>query len=337
MDHLRISDRNPTSININHTTIGNFPSVQWIQFYVGLAGLIANFTLLLLISTSRKGLKDKSYVFINNIALSDFLICFLMCLMHLPFKGSVNISISLGGVICKILFATFHLSFNTSAYSLTFISMYRLKIVIHPLSYRVKTTLYRHTKIVAVAIWIFSLVIAIPNIFLSEVVTLGLFCDVGYPYGQDFNQIYYTIVFTISSIVPILVMSINYIRIAKALSCSVFSRPSFARNTTVNSKRTYRYRSKNVVEFLICTTGVYMFLSLPFLIGFLIMSLLGLSFHAIYSNNDGFRIYMIVASSAFISVTIFNPILFLFCDRNIRLQICKKRNHLYYFILSHIR
>lgn len=331
-DNARIGKSNPTNV-----TNLSLPSLPSIQFYVGLIGFSANLILLLIILTSRKGLRDKSYLFISNIAFSDILTCVFVCVINTPNNVAIKVSPSFGKILCKLLYASFYFSFNSSTYSLAIISLHRLRMLEYPFSFRIETMVYRNAKILVVAIWVFSLMITVPNYYLSTITTLGLFCDIGYPYGLQFNRIYYTIAFIISSIIPTIIIIVSYFRIVKTLSSSIFNLPTFtiANSTEINAGS--YYRSRSVVGFLIFTTSIYITLSLPFLIGFLIMSLLGLSFRTLLFENAQFRIYMIIATSSFISVTIFNPLLYLCCDRNIRLEIRKKSNWLYYFILTYVQ
>ena len=325
---MKISNTNLTNI-----TISSLPLLPAIQLYFGLIGFISNLTLLMVISTSSKGLKDKSYIFISNIAFSDILTCIMVCAMHIPNNVAIKISLTFGKIFCKLLYSTFYLSFNTSAYSLAIISLHRLRILQYPFPFRAKTIVYCNTKILVIAIWVFSLMITIPNYYISTITTFGLFCDIGYPYGLQFNHIYYVIAFIVSSVIPTIIITVSYLRIIKTLSCSVFNLPTFTLSNASEFNASYGNRSKSVVEFLIFTTSIYIILSLPFLIGFLVMSLLGSSFRVLLFRNENFRIYMIIASLSFISVTIFNPLLYLFCDRNIRLEIRKQLNRLLCFIL----
>ncbi|RDD39655.1 Neuromedin-K receptor [Trichoplax sp. H2] len=294
------------------------PLASVLTFTVSLLGVLGNFILLSVILTAKK-LKDPSYTFITNVTVSDLLMALQVCFLFLPNNLTKHFFFYNGILACRLLYSVFYASYNASVFSLTMISIYRYKIVIKPLRYRLSPSSFKYTKIIIISIWIVSILNCIPTFLLTNYSVKYKVCDVSYPYGTAFNIFYYVSVFTVTYILPVLIMLVNYLKIG----CKLSSQTSPLTHTFTDARQ-ISMRSKAVIKFLVGVTAVYMLLSWPFVFGIMAMSIAKTTISQLIQDFSVAPQLLTYSFATSMLVSIINPILYLMFDKNIKSEIRRK-------------
>ena len=285
---------------------------------IGVIGILSNIILLSILIYSKK-VRDISYVFVVNVAFSDFLTAFIICCLFLPKILFPAFTTLVGDSFCKILYFVFCATYDTSAFSLVVISLYRFKIIVDPVRYRSQSFICKHWFKVILTMWIVSLLISLPTLLLTTTTYVGeARCDVFYPYGFIPNIIYFSLFFIITYVVPVLLMSFNYIRIGRDL----YSR-TYPNSNLLSGRLPRNHRNKSVIQFLISITCIYMIVSGPIFIGLTVLSIAGETYTHIRESNYLLSRVLVASLGISASVCFINPILCLIFDKNIRSEIRK--------------
>ena len=281
-------------------------------------GIIGNTILLWIIFYSKK-LRDPSYIFVTNIAISD-LTTSIQVLIIFSTSNTPFLDVS-GNVICKIVYSILFASYSASMSSLTLISIYRLSIVSNPHQFKQTSYIYKHSTKLAILIWISSILFAIPLHPVIRYSNITRSCDISYPYGNIYNVIYFSSSLMINFVVPRVVMIICYIRIASKLNSRIFS----VRNH-INVKLATLIRSKELLKIYGIITAIYMILSWPFMMILLILSIVQETQVSLIDENIGLAWAVGIAFIASNITYVINPIMFMAFDKNIKSDIKKIAN-----------
>ena len=279
-------------------------------------GIIDNIILFLVIIRSRK-LLDPTYIYIANIAVSDFLISLQIFLVNIFLGFKVALKVEVWIIFCKILAYIFFASVLTSSFSLLAVSLYRLKIVLEPIRFRSTSVLYKHKNKCIVLIWIIGLLSAIPVYLLTNYHSFPPMCFTDYPYGQTVNVIYYSMALIGGYLVPIILMMYCYTRIFRKLTGTS---PTLLR-TSSQSKNTTTNRSVKAVKFMLIITCIYMILTLPFISWTLGLSIVFQTQVNLSETMPELSLLLAIAFSFSYLIYIINPLLFLIFDKNIKLNL----------------
>lgn len=287
---------------------------------IGAIGMLSNIALLAILVHSKK-FRDISYVFIINVAFSDFVTALAVCCLTLRNMLHTSLTTVIGQIFCKILYFVFCTTYDISAFSLAAISWYRYKIIVNPLNCRSQSFICKHWRTVIIAIWSISLLISSPTLLLITSTNVGeARCDIYYPYGYVPNVIYFSLFFIITYLIPLLLMSYNYIRIGKNLYSRTYPN---TRNTLFQRRLPRSHRNANITRFLIGITCVYMTISGPIFLGLTILSIAGETYINVRESNYSLSRIFIASLGISASICFINPVLCLTFDRNIRLIIRK--------------
>lgn len=282
---------------------------------ISVLGIISNSILLCIILYSKK-LKDPSYVFITNIATSDLITSIQVLVIFMSANGTVLLSESFGNTMCKIAYSIFLISYSTSMLSLAIISIYRLNIVSNPFRFKQASYIYKHSAKLAVFIWIFSILSAIPIFPVLQYTNSTRSCDVYYPYGSIYTNIYFGSSLLVNFILPGVIVIICYVRIASKLN----SRINPPGNHVAFKPRTLVH-SKEIFKFYGIITAVYMMLSWPFMMTLLILSITENSQTRVANKNLSTAVAVTMTFFASNILYVLNPVMVMAFDKNIKSDI----------------
>ncbi|RDD36066.1 Neuropeptide FF receptor 2 [Trichoplax sp. H2] len=211
------------------------------QFSLTTLTLVSNIALVAIVAFS-KNLHDLSYNFIINVSISDIISSVVTYVYALTAIPTVSMSRPVGVVVCGITYGLTAASVNTSITSLTMISIYRLKVVTCPLTFR-NTIIFKHCTKFIILSWLMSIVLAIPAFLIGTYNSATKSCDFGFPYGNIFNVVYFSITLLCVYLTPGIIMLRNYKRIAISLSSQISNNTaiSLGREASIN-------RTRNVIR-----------------------------------------------------------------------------------------
>uniref|UniRef100_A0A3Q1IRS5 Gastrin-releasing peptide receptor n=2 Tax=Anabas testudineus TaxID=64144 RepID=A0A3Q1IRS5_ANATE len=222
-------------------------------------GLIGNITLIKTFC-SAKSIRNVPNLFMSSLALGDV----LLLVTCAPVDASRYLSDKwlFGRVGCKIIPFIQLTSVGVSVFTLTALSADRYRAIVKPLDIQTSSTTVSIVMRAAL-IWIFSLVLAVPEAIFSDLHVFNITSTnesfitcAPYPHGELHPKIYSTVSFLIFYIIPLLVITIYYTFIARSLMRSASDLPVegnvHARRQAESRKRLAKMVLVFVVLFAVC-------------------------------------------------------------------------------------
>ena len=296
-------------------TIDEAIIINPLQRSVSALGIIGNFALLCIILYSKK-LKDPSYVFVTSIASSDLITSIQVLIIFTSVNTSSVFLDTVGNAICKIAYCIFFASYSASTLSLTLISIYRLNVVSNPHRFKQTSYIYKYSRKLAVLIWIWSILFSIPLYPVMRYSNATKICDIHYPFGNIYANVYFGCSLLINSILPGVIMIVCYICIAARLNFRTNSPGNHA-----NVKPATLSRSKELAKLFAIITAIYMILSWPFMMSLFILSIAEDTQSNLIDKNHGIEFAITITFFASNILYILNPIMFMAFDKNINTDI----------------
>ncbi|RDD39648.1 Rhodopsin, GQ-coupled [Trichoplax sp. H2] len=138
---------------------------------VGIMGILTDFFLLVIISTS-KSLKDPIYRIIANIMVCDCISCLQFFVIFLGLHLLKDSTFHTSQIYCKTLMYSMYSTYNVSALNLKAISVYRYEAVVKASRIRFKELELRKIRKLLVLIWATSCLFSIPSCSLMKQIFL---------------------------------------------------------------------------------------------------------------------------------------------------------------------
>ncbi|XP_035014679.1 gastrin-releasing peptide receptor [Hippoglossus stenolepis] len=229
---------------------------------ISVLGLIGNITLIKTFC-SAKSTRNVPNLFMSSLALGDV----LLLVTCAPVDASRYLSEEwlFGRVGCKVIPFIQLTSVGVSVFTLTALSADRYKAIVKPLDIQTSTTT---SSIVlrAALIWLFSLVLAIPEAVFSDLHTFNLTSTnesfktcAPYPHADLHPKIHSMASFLIFYVIPLLIISVYYTFIARSLMRSASNLPV---EGNVHAKRQVESR-KRLAKTVLVFVGLFAVCWLP--------------------------------------------------------------------------
>ncbi|KAK3519726.1 hypothetical protein QTP70_003704 [Hemibagrus guttatus] len=294
------SDESLRNATDNSFTKTSTVVITFIYFVVCAVGLSGNALVIYVILRYAK-MKTVTNIYILNLAVADVLfmmslpfIAIQLALVHWPF----------GAVLCRVVMTVDSLNQFTSIFCLMVMSIDRYLAVVHP----IKSTKWRKprlAKTINLAVWGVSLLVNLPIIIYSSLITKpgGCFCTIVWPEPQE---AYYTAfmfyTFVLGFFLPLLVICLCYLLIIIKVKSS---------GIRVSSSKRKRSERK-VTRMVSIVVAVFVFCWLPFYV-FNVTSVTGtISTTPILRSTFAFVVVLGYANSCA------NPILYAFLSENFK-------------------
>ncbi|XP_017210358.2 somatostatin receptor type 2 [Danio rerio] len=283
-----------------HLTNTNTAVVTVMYFLVCVVGLCGNALVIYVILRYAK-MKTVTNIYILNLAVADILfmlslpfIAIQLAMVHWPF----------GATMCHVVITIDSLNQFTSIFCLMVMSIDRYLAVVHPMK-SIKWRKPQVAKATNVAVWVVSLLVILPVVFYSGLITKaeGCFCSIVWPDPQGAYQTAFMIyTFLLGFFLPLMVICLCYLLIIIKVKSSGIKVSS--------SKR--RYSEKKVTRLVSVVVLVFVFCWLPFYI-FNMTSVTGtISDTPFLRSVFAFVVVLGYANSCA------NPILYAFLSENFR-------------------
>ncbi|KAJ8398790.1 hypothetical protein AAFF_G00419870 [Aldrovandia affinis] len=229
--------------------------ITFMYFMVCAVGLCGN-TLVIYVILRYAKMKTVTNIYILNLAVADELfmlglpfIAIQLALVHWPF----------GPVLCRVVMTVDSLNQFTSIFCLMVMSIDRYMAVVHP----IKSTKWRKprmAKIINLAVWGISLLVNLPIVIYSGLITKkeSCFCTIVWPEPQE---AYYTAfmfyTFLLGFFLPLTVICLCYLLIIIKVKSSGIRVSSSKRKRS--ERKVTRMVSIVVAVFVLCWLPFYVF------------------------------------------------------------------------------
>ncbi|KAM6185501.1 neuromedin-B receptor [Rhynchocyon petersi] len=247
-DHLAAPDGTTAELVIRCV----IPSLYLLIISVGLLGNI----MLVKIFITNSAMRSVPNIFISNLAAGDV----LLLLTCVPVDASRYFfdEWMFGKVGCKLIPVIQLTSVGVSVFTLTALSADRYRAIVNPMDIQTSGAVM-WTCVKAVAIWIISVLLAVPEAVFSEVTRIdnlenGSFTAcVPYPQTDELHpKIHSVLIFLVYFLIPLAIISIYYYHIAKTLIKSVHNLPGEYNEHTKKQMETRKRLAKIVLVFVGC-------------------------------------------------------------------------------------
>ncbi|RDD40784.1 Rhodopsin, GQ-coupled [Trichoplax sp. H2] len=289
----------------------SFPFLM-IQFCVTTLTLVSNIALVVIVAFSNN-LRDLSYNLIINVSISDIISSIVMYTYAITAIRTVPMSEPVGIVVCRLAYGLLITSTITSITTLTMISIYRLKIVTCPLTFR-NIIIFKHCNKFIILSWLMSVVFAIPAFLIGAYNPAIKTCNFGFPYGNIFNVIYFSIILLFVYSIPGVIILRNYRRVAICLSSQISDNTAIVHDREASINRT-----RSVIRVFIIATLAQTLLSLPYILSILTYSILNQSQLKFLFDNPQFLVVVWLSFTTNMATYLVNPFMFLVFDKNVKI------------------
>ncbi|XP_075410011.1 neuromedin-B receptor [Tenrec ecaudatus] len=233
-----------------------------LYLFIILVGLLGNIVLVKIFITN-SAIRSVPNIFISNLAAGDV----LLLLTCVPVDASRYFFDEwiFGKVGCKLIPVIQLTSVGVSVFTLTALSADRYRAIVNPMDIQTSGAV-RWTYMKVVAIWVVSVMMAVPEAVFSEVTRIdnlenGSFTAcIPYPQTDELHpKIHSVLIFLVYFLIPLVIISVYYYHIAKTLIKSVHNLPGEYNEHTKKQMETRRRLAKIVLVFV----GCFVFCWLP--------------------------------------------------------------------------
>nr|XP_006013596.1 PREDICTED: neuromedin-B receptor [Latimeria chalumnae] len=248
----------------NHETVDFVIRCVILSVYILIItmGLLGNITLVKIFITN-SAMRSVPNIFISSLAAGDILLL-LTCVPMDASRYFVE-EWMFGTVGCKLIPVIQLTSVGVSVFTLTALSADRYKAIVNPMDIQTSSAvLWTCNK--AIAIWVISMLLAVPEAVFSQVVHVTVPDNTSFtaciPYPQSDEMLPKThsiLIFLVYFLIPLVIISIYYYHIAKTLIKSAHNIPG---EYTEHSKRQMETR-KRLAKIVLVFVGLFAFCWFP--------------------------------------------------------------------------
>ncbi|XP_053568093.1 neuromedin-B receptor [Bombina bombina] len=228
------------------------PSLYLIIIMVGLLG---NITLVKIFITN-SAMRSVPNIFISSLAAGDLLLL-VTCVPVDAFRFFFQEWL-LGEVCCKLIPAIQLTSVGVSVFTLTALSADRYKAIVNPMDIQTSSAVL-WTCLKAAAIWIISMLLAVPEAVFSEVAhingtdNVSFIACIPYPQNEEIHpKIHSVLIFLVYYLIPLTIISVYYYHIARTLVKSAHNIPGEYSEHSKRQMETRKRLAKIVLVFVGC-------------------------------------------------------------------------------------
>uniref|UniRef100_A0A8C3VJB4 Neuromedin-B receptor n=1 Tax=Catagonus wagneri TaxID=51154 RepID=A0A8C3VJB4_9CETA len=247
-DFLPASDRTSAEFVIRCV----IPSLYLLIITVGLLGNIV----LVKIFITNSAMRSVPNIFISNLAAGDV----LLLLTCVPVDASRYFldEWMFGKVGCKLIPVIQLTSVGVSVFTLTALSADRYRAIVNPMDIQTSGAVL-WTCVKAGGIWVFSVLLAVPEAVFSEVARINALDNgsftacIPYPQTDELHpKIHSVLIFLVYFLIPLVIISVYYYHIAKSLIKSAHNLPGEYNEHTKKQMETRKRLAKIVLVFVGC-------------------------------------------------------------------------------------
>lgn len=219
VEDIRILEnfRHNLSHMFEHYTVSNGIIALLIFLYgsISLVAIVGN-ALVMFVVIYKRNMQTITNVFIANLALADVAIGIFT--IPFQFHAALLQRWEFAEFMCKVAPFVKNLSVNVSILTLTVIAFDRYIAVMSPLRAGIRKQV---AILVLSVIWLVSMIFSLPeaiyyetkHVFDTQIWSKKLECSAEWP-SETFVQLYFTLLVILQYIVPLIVISFSYIRVA---------------------------------------------------------------------------------------------------------------------------
>ncbi|KAJ7381930.1 hypothetical protein OS493_038234, partial [Desmophyllum pertusum] len=214
--------------------------------------------LLILIMKRKPETRSLTGFLIVNMAVADLLVTFVVMpvsMAYLYTGGKWLLSGNLGQVTCISVYFGYHVTLAASILSLSIMSVDRYLAVVYPFS---GFPTFRRAKVLTVVIWLSSMIFSIPIAVVWRAIDYGpggTYCTPVFKNLGEFGMpVYYTYLFLLMYLIPLLVISSLYTLVGLAI---------WRRNVPAGAEQRNEMIKRKVVRTLVIITAVFALCWLP--------------------------------------------------------------------------
>ncbi|XP_057332517.1 tachykinin-like peptides receptor 99D isoform X1 [Microplitis mediator] len=306
---------NATDIDSNKFTLPLWRQILWYCLFVSMIVVATGGNLIVIwIVLVHKRMRSVTNIFLVNLSIADTMVSLLNVTFN--FYYMLHSHWTFGNLYCKVSQFIAVLTICASVFTLMAISIDRYKAIMNPLRQRMSR---RKTLCIAIVIWIFSVILSIPNLIFYNIYTVTfqngmvrIVCYGDWPNKDDnefsYDEYIYNIIFMILTyFLPVGSMTFTYARVGFELwGSQSIGEQTHNQMESIKSKR-------RVVKMMIVIVGIFTVCWLPFHIYFIVVSTLPDVTNEPYIQEVYLAIYWLAMSNS-----MYNPIIYCWMNSRFR-------------------
>ena len=253
--------------------------------------------LVLIVIIGRRRRRSVNDLFIANLAISDlaYLLFFLPFQTHAKLFGNLSMSVA----YCKFVYPMMTAIFSVAIFTLMSMALCRCYFVVHPFKARLR---HRTVLLWVVLIWLFSIALTLPIMIVTQVEYEYNSCYE--KWSERSGKIYTVVLLIIQCVLPLVIISAAYTRIAIDLLSSKTARASINRRGQVTTDKGSQ-ENRQVIRSLIVIVVLFVICMFPLQITWMIFQ-----FGSEHIDDNTLNILFIVSDILSVIHACMNPVVY---------------------------
>lgn len=250
---------NSTSVDVNLSSTESAELKMFKLFFSAIIFLISVFGNILVctVIVRRHRMRTVTNCFILNLAVADLAITCICIPFDIPVQEN-NYKWPYGSLVCKLLYPLQTMAMLASIFTLMAVSLNRYWAIVYPLQNQMTK---RHAKGFIFAIWLLSALVTLPYILVLRLDEETVSCEEHWPVNASYRKAYTLSLFLVEYVVPLTVISLVYLKIAREMRKCIRKRKTSCTNRELS--KSHQMERKRVVRMLVVVTALFAVCVLP--------------------------------------------------------------------------
>lgn len=256
MNASNASDSLSLSFSSHNTVFRTFKLFLYtVIFLVSVTGN----ALVCIIIVRHRRMRTVTNYFILNLAIADLAVTCICIPFDIPVQEN-HYRWPYGGFLCRTLYPLQTMAIFASIFTLTAVSLNRFCAIVYPFKTHMTTT---HAKRIILIIWALSSMFVIPYSLVLRLDEETMSCEEEWPGDLKYRKAYTMSLFLVQYVIPLSIMAMAYLKIARELQKCVRKRKTSAAAWHTALKLSQEREGKRVIRMLIVVTVLFAICVLP--------------------------------------------------------------------------
>lgn len=305
MNASNVSESLSSSFSSQNTVFRTFKLFLYaVIFMVSVTGN----ALVCIIIVRHRRMRTVTNYFILNLAVADLAVTCICIPFDIPVQEN-DYKWPYGAFLCRTLYPLQTMAMFASIFTLTAVSLNRFCAIVYPFKTHMTRT---HAKGIVLIIWALSFMSVIPYSLVLRLDEQTMSCEEEWPGDPKYRKAYTMSLFLVQYMIPLSVMAMAYLKIARELQKCVRKRKTSAAAWHTALKLSQEREAKRVVRMLIVVTVLFAICVLPNNIMWLWLD---------FGDGEDYRYFwdMVAVSNLILFAnSAANPIAYTICHENFR-------------------
>ncbi|XP_068686106.1 orexin receptor type 2-like [Montipora capricornis] len=256
---------NSSNVSVNPTLLlpssdsEEFRVVKLFLYAVIFAVSVIGNVLVCIIVVRHRRMRTITNYFVLNLAVADLAVTCICIPFDIPVQEN-QYRWPYGAFLCRTIYPLQTMAMFASIFTLMAVSLNRFCAIVYPFKTHMTK---RQAKKIILGIWALSSMLVIPYSFVLRLDEETMSCEEKWPDDVNYRKAYTLSLFLVQYVIPLSVIAIAYLRIAREMHKCVRQRKTSASGCHTALKRSQQMEGKRVVRMLVVVTVLFAVCVLP--------------------------------------------------------------------------